>query len=546
MERLLRRRGVAAALILIAALAIRVFGACFSPLEYDEIWSLERFSALSVRQILTDLALPNNHPVNTLFVKSWSQLFEQPQLIRLHSLVFGVLSVALTGVLARGLFHSRRAALWSMFFMAFSAPAIAYSELARGYGAQLFFLLVFACGIVWSGELRRFVPGKYTVEAALVVGAAGAVLSVPSAPIFLAATVLTSLSVYRRTFKDDLRERRTLFVALALAALAVAGYLICNYSALREAQKWGRELVTFADWEFFVGGTITDFVSYAALLLFAFFAAFDRRNSRLMLLFSALVIASAALFRAGPARVYLPLAVVVALGCGRGAQRILFRFNARYGRAFAYAGAAMVMLLGYYGYDQLTEKWEAPDYWQWFRDARNEPVSTLVVFPATAGYPLEWNNRPELLKDYFGRLLCDAAGERTLLVFSGAGKINGITEEGSEVERELPFPGRPGTVGGREAHFYRLVPLSEAPAAGTPLLIVQPPIPEQKLQVVIDGLRGRGVDLISLDPFFNYPLPGPDGTVLRSRLLFAYAPNGAEFSFVRAAGGKLYRIAPGS
>ena len=131
-----------AAAILLAALGLR-FSMFFAPLEYDEIWTLERFSTLSVWQILTDLATPNNHPLNTLFVKLWSHCFDIPQLIRLHSLVFGMISVALTGVLAHGLFRSRVAALFSMLFIAADAAAVCYSDLARGYSAQLCFLLLF-------------------------------------------------------------------------------------------------------------------------------------------------------------------------------------------------------------------------------------------------------------------------------------------------------------------------------------------------------------------------------------------------------------------
>ena len=66
-----RNRRFAAGIILLAALLIRLFGMLFSPLEYDEIWSLENFSALGATRIFTDLALPNNHPLNSLFVKFW-------------------------------------------------------------------------------------------------------------------------------------------------------------------------------------------------------------------------------------------------------------------------------------------------------------------------------------------------------------------------------------------------------------------------------------------------------------------------------------------
>ena len=47
-------------------------------LTYDEWWSLLNFAPLSTLRILTDLSLPNNHPLNTLCLKilhNFSSLF---------------------------------------------------------------------------------------------------------------------------------------------------------------------------------------------------------------------------------------------------------------------------------------------------------------------------------------------------------------------------------------------------------------------------------------------------------------------------------------
>ena len=532
-----RNRRFAVGTILLAALLIRLFGMLFSPLEYDEIWSLENFSSLSTTRIFTDLALPNNHPLNSLFVKFWAAFAPPPQLIRLHSLVFGMLSVVLSGVLARGLFHNRRAARWSMFFMAFSAPAAAYSGLARGYSAQLCFLLLFACGLVWSGKLRRFLPGRFLPEAAMAAGAVGAVLAVPSAPIFLAAAGISAAAFSRKP------PPRTTVFALAAAALAVAGYLALNYSALRQAQEWGSVLSSLDDWELFLGSNLAVFVPYAALPLLVLAALGDGRRTLLLFLCAALILGSAAVFRAGPARAYLPLCAVVALGCGRGTQLALRRTECR-GRFYAAGAALLAVLLGYYGYVQLAPKWAVADYWGWFNAARLEPETTLVVFPASEGYPLSWNNRPELFEDYLRRLVCAAPGERSLLLFSGPGRINGMKTDGSETEMPLPFPGRAETLGGRTAYHYRLVPATETPEPGEPLLAVVPPIPERNLRLLIDGLNGVGASFLSLNPFFNLPRTGERGVML-SRLLFISAPErGLDRELLRAVGGKLYRILP--
>ena len=59
---------IAGAVILLAAALLRILA--FSPgLEYDEIWTMRNYSARDLWTILNDLATPNNHPLNSLFVK---------------------------------------------------------------------------------------------------------------------------------------------------------------------------------------------------------------------------------------------------------------------------------------------------------------------------------------------------------------------------------------------------------------------------------------------------------------------------------------------
>ena len=240
MKRIPRRYLVIAIILLSLVLCAR--WVLSLPLEYDEIWTLENFSQLDSWRIVNDLALPNNHPLNTLFVKLWSTCVTMAQMIRLHSLVSGVIAVALTGVLARGIFHNRRAGAWCMLFMALSAAVVGYASRARGYAPQLLFVLLFGCGVVWGApRLRRFVP-RFVPEAAVIVGALGAVLAVSSAPIFLAATVLAALPLYRRR-----PVGWKLVTAVAIAALLSGAYLVVNYQALLAAQQWGHELVSFAD-----------------------------------------------------------------------------------------------------------------------------------------------------------------------------------------------------------------------------------------------------------------------------------------------------------
>ena len=528
----LPRRYFAIAIILlsIALCASWVLGL---PLEYDEIWTLENFADLDVWRIINDLALPNNHPLNTLFVKLWSGFVTVAQMIRLHSLVSGVIAVGLTGVLARGIFHSRRAGAWCMLFMALSAAVVGYASRARGYAPQLLFVLLFACGVVWGApRLRKFVP-RLLPEAAVIVGALGAVLAVSSAPIFLAATVLAALPLYRRR-----PVSWKLVTAVAVAAVLSGAYLVANYQALLAARQWGHELVSFADWTGFVGGMLASFVPYTLIPLIAVAAVTDRKSTAALVVFMVLSIASAAVFKAGPERVYLPLAAVVALLAGRGAQQLICVGRSSRIKALGPLFCLLALAAGGGGFVQLAPRWRVTDYWHWFEAASAEPESTLVVYSATEGYPLCWNNQPRIFADY-RRRLAYAADERELVIFGPAGIVNGIDGAGAEKEMCLPVPGARCRIGRREAHRYTLRRI-ESPTPGTAVIVVVPPLPEANVNLISRQFVGKGIRILSLNAFFNRQVDAGQGVTLRSRLYFVFAPPATDWALVGASGGAVY------
>ena len=130
------RRPWLAALLLIAATVIRI-RAAHNDLWLDEIWSL-----LSVRKlasplhVFTKIHLDNNHYLNSL----WLYLFREHDNwsgFRIPSIVLGVGSVAMSGMIARRL--NVRSAFFAMFLVAFSYVEILYSSEARGFASVVFF-----------------------------------------------------------------------------------------------------------------------------------------------------------------------------------------------------------------------------------------------------------------------------------------------------------------------------------------------------------------------------------------------------------------------
>ena len=104
-----RKEHIFLILLLTAAAAVRGF-LLFRDLEYDEIWSLEKYAILSFSGIFSDLSTPNNHPVNTLLIKFLWFSRENFWSIRLGSMIFSLGTILLLWQLGRKLFS--RTAAW--------------------------------------------------------------------------------------------------------------------------------------------------------------------------------------------------------------------------------------------------------------------------------------------------------------------------------------------------------------------------------------------------------------------------------------------------
>jgi len=485
-------------LLFAAALRFRDF---FAPLAYDEIWSLSEFARLPAWRLFTDLALPNNHPLNSLYLKLLTGFSAPLSALRLHSFAAGMLSIPLAGAAAFGVWRSRRAACWAALFLALSAPAAAYSQLARGYALQLMFLLLYSAGLAWSGGLRKLLPSRLGMlpECAILAGAAGAMVSLPSSPIFLGAATVAAL-VLRRPAPP----KRSAAIAVAAAAVLSLAYLGINFAALRSAQAWGECFTGAAGFLAFCGRTWRETTPFALLPLFLAAVVLKPRRAAPLLLAAALILLSAQATRGGPPRVYLPLAALAAILAGGGAAALCRRLAG----SRRFLGAIVSLALAAAGFLELAPRWREPDWCARFAAVRKFPAETLVVHRATSGLPLMWNNQPEIFEDYLVRIA--SPGLCRLLTDAPAGEINGMIDGGEE-RFALEVPGRPEETeaGGMREYALRGIPAEELASLppGTPLLAVLPPgAPERRaLALRILARCGR---FLELNPWLNLAPPG--------------------------------------
>ena len=112
------------------------------PVSYDEAYTYIAFVRQDVWGILSDYSLPNNHILNSLFIKlSTSLLGNHPWSMRLPAFMAGLAAIPLVYALGKRLFN-HETALTASVLVAWLPAIIRYDTAARGYSLVSFFTLL--------------------------------------------------------------------------------------------------------------------------------------------------------------------------------------------------------------------------------------------------------------------------------------------------------------------------------------------------------------------------------------------------------------------
>ncbi|WP_419642652.1 hypothetical protein [Victivallis vadensis] len=480
--------------LLVGAL-LRISG-LFSSLEYDEIWTLESFAPQPLSVIFTDLALPNNHPLNTLGVKLCIACFDNPCLIRLPALLTGLGSLLLFPVVAFLWTRRRGAALAATFFFAFSHMAIGYAAQARGYGLQLFFLLLFCAGLQLSGRYR---PKRYRhlPEAMVFLGGAGAVLTLPTSILYLAPAALLGWHCWRkRPFPCQ-----PLKIVLAAGVVLTAGWYLLNYHALRAAQVWGTPVTGAGQFLTLVSDTLLHLNGPVVLLLASAGILLRFHRAWPLLVITAIPFLSAIATNAGGVRVYLPLVVPGALLAGMGLEAIYRRFSAKKRRLAAVFTICLVGLFLLNWYDTAPQ-YKAQDWFSLYDQIRKLSPEYMIALDAGDGYPYTWNNMPNAYKDYDLRLR-NTMSQRELISFLPPNHLNGTDRHGASQRFQLNFQPEPEQqeLGGFRVCRYRLTELRETPRPHSVILLALRPLPVEVLRQYTSAIYQAYPEALNLNPW---------------------------------------------
>ena len=362
--------------------------------EYDEIWTCEHYVGKPVMKILTDVATPNNHVLNSLGIKFFSGVIRDAVFaMRLPSLLAfaGLFLLLLRAVLK--FFHE-----WTVRGMVLAAilldgMILFYAETARGYMMQTFFLfgllLSLLCFSDSCGRNRRFNAWMW------LICALGCCLSVSSGVIFV--TVLTGLwCLLHIPFRAGIAKIRQEYFPLIAAGFCWSVFVLSWYGGnftrfSRGRAEFGESFASLMEFfRFFFNILWSSGLLWPVLILIAGAVWLRRGNGfRICLLTGGTVLLtlfSSVVSKGGPVRVYMPLIPIAVFGAGT----VLDELVKRYEKIRRLAPAALLLILltcGFFSESRRTA-FAGPDLRMVFRNVKKEDSSVLVAYRPTDLYVL--------------------------------------------------------------------------------------------------------------------------------------------------------------
>ena len=319
----------------VAMIGLRLMNIQSQSPEYDEIWTVLHYVDIPVGRILSDVATPNNHVLNSLGIKFFSGWIpNQVVAMRLPALLAfaGLFLLLLRAVLKLYRDKSVRGAVMAAVLL--DGMILHYAETARGYSLQVFFVF----GLLFSLLCFNSENGRNRIFNAVMwlLCAIGSCLSVSSGIIF--AAVLTGLWLLLfLPFRDGIakiwKEYRALIVSGVLFSLFVLIWYGGNYSQFAQGRSnFGESFTSIGQYLNYSFNILwTTGLLWPLLILFAGIAVFRREAQVRVCLLSAgavlMVLISALFTKGGPPRVYLPLIPVAMFGAGFVLDFILQRYE---------------------------------------------------------------------------------------------------------------------------------------------------------------------------------------------------------------------------
>ena len=485
--------------IVTAGILFRILELDSRSLEYDEIWTMTHYFKCTFSEIFTNLATPNNHPLHTLCAKVFCDIFGNDfWTLRMPALLSGIilLSTALWAAVKN--FRSKYAKIAFVALTAFSPYLVHYSNTARGYSMQAFF--IFAMILFIFSYARKASIGK---AAGVFLCAASALFTIYSGLIFVCAAggaYLLSFCNWRN-WRNELKKNLFLFAAGVDFIIIAALWLGLNREKIAEAQQFGIPITSALQFFRNAGHIIYDLglILPMIILAVAFVLKPKAKTIRFGLSFAILTILSILATKCGPERVYVPMITVIIFCMARGIEIIGARFC-----KIKYMELIMTLIVcsPIIFMQNDIERISPPD-WRYFVSniEKNIPQECYTVYSAGDTYPICMNYRESAMN------LAKKSEQNLLMIGFISDKkaqVSCLAENNSEKTLSLgkPFAIYPLS-NNYSISIYHLKPLTAANfRKGKPVIAFFVFMPKRQYSAICKQLFLKD-DCYVLNAFFN-------------------------------------------
>ena len=221
------------------------------PFYHDEAYTYVGFASRTLRAVVTDYSLPNNHVLHTILVWISVQIFgPTPWAIRLPAFVAGVLCVPAAYFLARRMYN-RSSAILAAVMVAAIPDLITRSTDARGYMQMALFTLI----ILWLGDQVRQKPNRLAWLLLVVFSSLGFYTLPTMLFPFGGLLAWLTLSALAGEIGSCYRSRWHFIAAIFTLGLATVLSTLLLYSTILigsgPAAFFGNPFVKSLDWDIF-------------------------------------------------------------------------------------------------------------------------------------------------------------------------------------------------------------------------------------------------------------------------------------------------------
>lgn len=476
---------------------------------YDEIWSLKEWAERSNWKILSALNDPNNHPLNSIFMKYTYSIWGLNSVaIRFHDFAAGVLIVPVVYFIVLSWIRNRYIALLASIFTAAHGGLVYYSQIARGYSLQAFLIVLFCLlSFIWikySYSLSRL--KRCCLAAGLVISMVTACMTLCTAILFIVPIMLYHLLVLlhhylpgklkiTRKLLNLLNENIELIIAWAVITLFAIFLYLGNYDKFTGAipAASGIKVKSFNDLFLFLKNVFSIFMPYWMLVPVIFALLRPRFRKVIIFLLLLCVFSFSTIFfaKGGPARAYLPLVPFFCIASACGFYNLLRIIAQKHYRKLKYPALIILALASILTTGQVMRDWGEPDSKADFEAISKLPADYMVVYSANYTFPLGFNNRPQVYVDNFTRISNCRDGGKLLLLRSINNDISALDNNQSEIGVPIDVKGKAVKFGDLDFSEYKLQHISETDIRNKTLIAIVHFNSKQITDAAIKFLRGK-------------------------------------------------------